>query len=200
MYLRFVTPLIHPHSRVESGFFRASWYIHRNGCPDWIRQELSEQFNWFGQHLPIPGRIARHFKRRDSIWGFAGSIPTPARRSAARATVRGCSRRAACRCERSPRRASAKCSGATRTRSSPNRQPNFPRPSLEQGILLNKAFASTKTFPSTGEGPDRGSRILSSLPQAVSTRPACRWSASVRRQQLHVRCRGPVRQRRRVLR
>ncbi|MHC2465259.1 hypothetical protein [Bradyrhizobium embrapense] len=75
MYLRFVTPLIHPHSRVESGFFRASWYIHRNGCPDWIRHELSEQFDWFGQHLPIPGRIARHFKRRNSIWGICWFDP-----------------------------------------------------------------------------------------------------------------------------
>ena len=74
MYLRFVTPLIHPRSRVESGFFRASWYIHQTDCPDWIRQELSDQFRWFSQHLPIPGRIARHFKRRDSIWGvgYAG--------------------------------------------------------------------------------------------------------------------------------
>ena len=61
MYLRFVTPLIHPHSRVESGFFRASWYIQRNNCPDWIRQELSDQFTWFAEHLPLPGRIARHF-------------------------------------------------------------------------------------------------------------------------------------------
>ena len=75
MYLRFVTPLIHPHSRVESGFFRASWYVYQNNCPDWIRQELSDQFSWFGQHLPIPGRIARHFKRRDTIWGICWFDP-----------------------------------------------------------------------------------------------------------------------------
>jgi hypothetical protein len=75
MYLRFVTPLIHPHSRVESGFFRASWYLNRTNCPDWIRQELADQFDWFSQHLPIPGRIARHFKRRDSIWGICWFDP-----------------------------------------------------------------------------------------------------------------------------
>jgi hypothetical protein len=75
MYLRFVTPLIHPRSRVESGFFRASWYIYQNNCPDWIRQELSDQFSWFGQHLPIPGRIARHFKRRETIWGICWFDP-----------------------------------------------------------------------------------------------------------------------------
>ena len=87
MYLRFVTPLIHPQSRVESGFFRASWYIHQNACPDWIRQELSDQFKWFAQHLLIPGRIARHFKRRDSIWGICYPIPKPAR-SARQALLR----------------------------------------------------------------------------------------------------------------
>jgi len=54
MYLRFVTPLIHPHSRVESGFFRASWYLNRTNCPDWIHQELADQFDWFAEHLPIP--------------------------------------------------------------------------------------------------------------------------------------------------
>ena len=75
MYLRFVTPLIHPYSRVESGFFRASWYLHRTNCPDWIHQELSDQFDWFAQHLPLPGRIARHFKRRDSIWGICWFDP-----------------------------------------------------------------------------------------------------------------------------
>ena len=75
MFLRFVTPLIHPRSRVESGFFRASWYVYQNDCPDWIRQELDDQFDWFGRHLPIPGRIARHFKRRDTIWGICWFDP-----------------------------------------------------------------------------------------------------------------------------
>lgn len=69
MYVRFVTPLIHPQSRVETGFFRASWYLYRNGAPDWILQELESEFEWFNDHLPIPGRVARHFKRRNSIWG-----------------------------------------------------------------------------------------------------------------------------------
>jgi len=108
MYLRFVTPLIHPHSRVESGFFRASWYIHRTDCPDWIRQELSDQFAWFSRHLPIPGRIARHFKRRDAIWGICWFDPQPARLSVARAAAPGYLRRVACRCARFQPRASAK--------------------------------------------------------------------------------------------
>lgn len=75
MYVRFVTPLVHPRSRVESGFFRAAWYVHQNDCPDWIRQELKLQFDWFNEHLPLPGRIARHFKRRDSIWGVCWFDP-----------------------------------------------------------------------------------------------------------------------------
>ena len=44
MYVRFVTPLIHPDSRVETGFFRASWYLHRIGAPDWILRELYDEF------------------------------------------------------------------------------------------------------------------------------------------------------------
>lgn len=75
MYLRFVTPLIHPRSRVESGFFRAAWYVYQNECQDWIHAELCEQFEWFGLHLPLPGRIARHFKRRNSIWGICWFDP-----------------------------------------------------------------------------------------------------------------------------
>jgi hypothetical protein len=75
MYVRFVTPLIHPNSRVEVGFFRASWYLYRNGCPDWILTELREQFDWFNEHLPMPGRIGRHFKRRNSIWGICWFDP-----------------------------------------------------------------------------------------------------------------------------
>jgi hypothetical protein len=70
MYLRFVTPLIHPKSRVESGFFRASWYIYRHGAPEWILSELNEQFDWFNEHLPMPERVSRHFRRRSSIHGI----------------------------------------------------------------------------------------------------------------------------------
>ncbi len=70
MHLRFVTPLIHPRSRVEAGFFQASWYLYRNRCPGWILAELEREFDWFNEQLPIPGRIARHFKRRNSVWGI----------------------------------------------------------------------------------------------------------------------------------
>jgi hypothetical protein len=75
MYVRFVTPLIHPKSRVESGFFQASWYLYRIGAPGWILDQLDEEFDWFNRHLPVPGRIARHFKRRDSIWGVCWFSP-----------------------------------------------------------------------------------------------------------------------------
>ena len=43
MYVRFVTPLIHPDSRVETGFFHAAWYLHDIGCPDWIHGELQDK-------------------------------------------------------------------------------------------------------------------------------------------------------------
>lgn len=70
MYMRFVTPLIHPDSRVETGFFRASWYLYRNGAPDWILVELDAQFDWFDAHLPVPPRTGRSFRRRNSIYGI----------------------------------------------------------------------------------------------------------------------------------
>ena len=67
MYVRFVTPLVHPASRVEAGFFQASWYIYRNGCPKWITDELEAQFRWFNKHLPVPKRLSRVFKRPAAI-------------------------------------------------------------------------------------------------------------------------------------
>lgn len=75
MYVRFVTPLIHPDSKVEAGFFRASWYIYRRGCPRWITQELESQFAWFNRHLPIPERVGRQFKRRNPIHGICWFDP-----------------------------------------------------------------------------------------------------------------------------
>ncbi|RJG45847.1 hypothetical protein [Mesorhizobium sp. DCY119] len=78
MYVRFVTPLIHPASRVEAGFFQASWYLYRNGCPYWILDELEHQFDWFSLHLPVPKQIGRHFKRRNSIWGICWFDPDAA--------------------------------------------------------------------------------------------------------------------------
>lgn len=69
MFVRFVTPLIHPESRAESGFFRAAWYIQRLGCPDWIQAELDAQFDWFNENLATPRRVVRRFRRRDTLQG-----------------------------------------------------------------------------------------------------------------------------------
>ncbi len=76
MYVRFVTPLVHPASRVECGFFRASWYLYGIGAPSWILDELETEFDWFDRYLPIPGRIAREFKRRRTVWGICWFDPT----------------------------------------------------------------------------------------------------------------------------
>jgi hypothetical protein len=75
MYLRFVTPLIHPASRVEAGFFQTSWYLQENGCPDWILAELARESDWFRLHLPVPPWFSRHFKRRNAIHGICWFDP-----------------------------------------------------------------------------------------------------------------------------
>jgi hypothetical protein len=75
MYVRFVTPLRDGMTGAETGFFRASWYLRRVGCPRWIHRELDEQFDWFNEHLPVPGRVGRHFKRRNSFYGVCWFQP-----------------------------------------------------------------------------------------------------------------------------
>lgn len=120
MYVRFVTPLIHPASRVEAGFFQASWYLYRNGCPHWILDELDDQFDWFNLHLPVPKQISRHFKRRNSIWGICWFDPD-AREAISRA--RYCAwliEEGACLFAASGLLVSASSSGRIRTRSSPS--------------------------------------------------------------------------------
>jgi hypothetical protein len=76
MHVRFVTPLVHPASGVECGFFRAAEYLAENTVQPWLRYELDAQFDWFGENLPIPDRIARHFKRRRTKWGVCWFNPS----------------------------------------------------------------------------------------------------------------------------
>ncbi len=75
MYVRFVTPLRDPDTGAETGFFRASWYLRRVGCPNWIHEELDQQFDWFNENLPVPERVERHFRRRNSIYGVCWFRP-----------------------------------------------------------------------------------------------------------------------------
>jgi hypothetical protein len=75
MHVRFVTPLVHPASRVECGFFRAAEYITANNDQPWLDTELDAQFDWFNKHLPMPEKIAHHFKRRRSKWGICWFNP-----------------------------------------------------------------------------------------------------------------------------
>ncbi len=75
MYVRFVTPLRDPATGAETGLFRASWFLSRTNCPDWIHAELDTQFDWFNPNLPIPGRVARYFKRRSPVRGVCWFRP-----------------------------------------------------------------------------------------------------------------------------
>ncbi len=75
MYMRFVTPLRDQATGAETGFFRASWYLQKIGCAGWILAELDAQFDWFNEHLPVPGRMARYFKRRHPVRGVCWFRP-----------------------------------------------------------------------------------------------------------------------------
>ena len=70
MYVRFVTPLIHPHARAECGFFHAAWYLRQTGCPDWIHSELEGQFTWFNENLSVPRQVVRDLGRRGRLHGI----------------------------------------------------------------------------------------------------------------------------------
>jgi hypothetical protein len=76
MYVRFVTPVIDPDSRVECGFFQAAWYLETIGCSAWIQHELDREFAWFRENLPVPRTLARHFVRRDSLHGVCWFRPS----------------------------------------------------------------------------------------------------------------------------
>lgn len=75
MYVRFVTPLIDPSTRVETGIFQSKFQLRENGCADWILRELQPHWDWFNEHLAVPTRLGMHFRRRESIWGVCWFRP-----------------------------------------------------------------------------------------------------------------------------
>ena len=74
MFVRFVTPHRDPDSGAELGFFHASWFMPR-ATPRWLRDELRAQFDWYNANLAVPDRLARHFRRRRSVWGVCWFRP-----------------------------------------------------------------------------------------------------------------------------
>ncbi|MEZ5810932.1 MAG: hypothetical protein R3D45_05890 [Rhizobiaceae bacterium] len=76
MYVRFVSPLVDPGTRAETGFFQSVSYLRQNEAPRWILDELENQFEWFGEHLPLPERLGWKFKRRRAIWGTSWFVPS----------------------------------------------------------------------------------------------------------------------------
>lgn len=76
MYIRFVLPWPHPASRVEAGFFCLAYRVAASPrVPDWLRDELGRELDWFDERLPVPGRLGRHFKRRRTIHGICWFRP-----------------------------------------------------------------------------------------------------------------------------
>ena len=77
MYLRFVVPQRDPDSRVEGGIFRG---IHRalydERQPEWLRNQLRDDLNWFNDNLPVPDRLWLWFKRRDPRYGVCWFEPS----------------------------------------------------------------------------------------------------------------------------
>ena len=55
----------------------AELVIKKGGGHPWmtIYEEVKIMADWFDQHLPIPGRVGRHFKRRNPIWGICWFHP-----------------------------------------------------------------------------------------------------------------------------
>jgi hypothetical protein len=64
MYVRFVTPVIHPQSRVATGLFRAICFYEDEGViPECYDDRLYELFDWFNENLPVPRRLSRALGR-----------------------------------------------------------------------------------------------------------------------------------------
>ena len=70
MHVRFVSPVIDRDTRVEAGFFRTRQILGTQNGPEWVQNELKEQFDWYNDNLEAPDELGKYFKRRDTIWGI----------------------------------------------------------------------------------------------------------------------------------
>jgi len=71
MFVRFVTPIIHPRSRVACGLFRAfSFYEDEGLIPECYDDRIEELCNWFNVNLRVPDRLSRSVGRFRIVYGI----------------------------------------------------------------------------------------------------------------------------------
>lgn len=77
MYIRFITPRWDGRARSRTGFFLDAWRVSRSrSAPEWQRQELSNELNWFSQNLAVPDTLRRatgHKQIRNGVCWFRDS-------------------------------------------------------------------------------------------------------------------------------
>jgi hypothetical protein len=77
MFVRFVTPIIHPQSRVSSGLFRAfDLYEDQDLIPACYLDRADELFEWFNDNLPVPDRLSRVVGRFRIAFGVCWLKPS----------------------------------------------------------------------------------------------------------------------------
>ena len=77
MFVRFVTPIVHPRSRVACGLFRAfSLYEDDGLIPECYDDRIEELCDWFNANLPVPDRLSRPIGRFRIVYGISWLRPS----------------------------------------------------------------------------------------------------------------------------
>ena len=77
MYIRFVVSELDDWSGAELGFFQPAIAVkHRRiHTDDWIREQVTEQIDWFNEHLDAPGKLDRSAGRHGRVYGICWFRP-----------------------------------------------------------------------------------------------------------------------------
>ena len=74
LYVRFVTPQIDEDSRVKEGIFVAAYRLRESGeLSKYEYDELTDDLEWFEQHLPIPPPLSHSSSGTAVSWFKSGS-------------------------------------------------------------------------------------------------------------------------------
>lgn len=76
MYFRFVTATHDAHARAERGIFGDAYALARDERVNpWVRDALWRELRWFDDHVAVPCRLRRTFRRRGTIHGICWFRP-----------------------------------------------------------------------------------------------------------------------------